>query len=74
MAWGVVGLHFDDRCRNQGGSIPIEGGVLATCANQGDVWAFEEGQPSPSWTLEASCGQGGGGQLDITRGIPVTIE
>lgn len=48
--------------------------MLATCANQGDVWAFEEGQPSPSWTLEASCGQGGGGQLDITRGIPVTIE
>jgi hypothetical protein len=64
---------FSSTCPNHGGAIPVEGGgVLATCANAGLVWEFAEGQPTPGWTLEASCG--GGGSLQLARAIPVIIE
>lgn len=64
---------FDRQCANHGGAIPLEGGgVLATCANSRDVWAFEEGQSTPSWTLEARCGDESG--LHMARAIPVIIE
>jgi hypothetical protein len=63
---------FDGTCENQGGSVPIEGGVLATCANRGQVWAFLEGEPAPAWTLQADCGGSVG--LPLTRAIPVFIE
>ena len=59
-------------CRIQGGSLPIDGGVLATCANSGEVFAFEEGQATAAWTLEATC-NGGGGGVSMTRGIPIGI-
>jgi hypothetical protein len=62
---------FDDFCEHQGGAIPIEGGVLATCANRGLVWAFHEEDPSPSWTLQAHCDATVG--LPLTRAIPVFI-
>lgn len=66
---------FDQVCNNQGGSIPLDGGgVLASCANSGQVWAFAEGATTPDWTLQASCGEAGGfGTLPILRGIPVSI-
>jgi hypothetical protein len=57
--------------RAPGGAIPIEGGVLATCANRGLVWAFHEEDPSPSWTLQAHCDATVG--LPLTRAIPVFI-
>jgi hypothetical protein len=63
---------FDETCENQGGSVPLPGGVLATCANNGQVWAFLEGQPSPTWTLQADCGDAAG--LPLTRAIPVFIR
>ncbi|MBX2801313.1 MAG: hypothetical protein KTR31_26785 [Myxococcales bacterium] len=65
---------FDERCRNQGGALPLPGGgTLATCANRGQVWSFDEGGTRPRWTLDASCG-GETGFLNITRAIPVWIE
>ncbi|HHO52940.1 MAG TPA: hypothetical protein ENK18_19205 [Deltaproteobacteria bacterium] len=65
---------FDHQCSNQGGALPIEGGVLATCANRNDVWAFRDGERRPDWTLKAGCDGGGISGLDITRAIPVFIE
>jgi hypothetical protein len=43
-------------CSAQGGAIPIEGGVLATCAPTAEVKAFREGQKEPDWSLYATCG------------------
>ncbi len=64
---------FDRTCRNQGGALPIEGGVLATCANAGRVWAFADDAVAPAWTLWAQC-DARVGRLPLTRGIPITIE
>lgn len=64
---------FLDRCPNHGGALPVPGGVLATCANTGDVWLFEETASLPSWTLRATCG----GALDrvvVPRAIPVRVR
>lgn len=63
---------FDTTCSNQGGALPVDGGVLATCANSDLVWEFLEGSSTPDWTLSVDCGVLGG--LDITRAIPVRIE
>lgn len=64
---------FEVTCHNQGGALPLTGGgVLATCANEGQVWAFEEALDEPSWTLQARCGDEAG--LSITRAIPVFIR
>lgn len=63
---------FDVTCRNQGGALPVPGGVLATCANARRVWLFEEGSPDPVWTVNATCGGQGG--LGITRAIPVQVR
>ena len=64
---------FGTRCRLQGGAVPIEGGVLATCANDGLVWAFEDAGETPAWTLRMQCGSKLP-LLPLTRGIPVLIE
>ena len=64
-------------CRNQGGAVPLEGGVLATCANSKDVYAFRDEAGDPEWLLNATCGTGGAGPLGqngSTRAYPVYIE
>lgn len=62
-------------CLNQGGAIPIDGGVLITCANSGDVYAVREDAASPDWSFHADCGGGGFGFLEgHTRAYPVTVE
>jgi hypothetical protein len=63
-------------CMNQGGAVKIDGGVLATCANSADVYAFREGAAMPEWTLNASCDGGGGpwGGGVSTRAFPVIVE
>ncbi|MBX2797393.1 MAG: hypothetical protein KTR31_06995 [Myxococcales bacterium] len=69
-SWSV-----DRACPNQGGAMPIEGGVLATCANTRDVYAFRDGADVADFSLKASCpGQGGFGFNGSTRAYPVTIE
>ncbi len=67
---------FDETCKNQGGAIPLAGGgVLASCANVGKVWQFDEAATEPGWTLEADCGEDlEPGSLPILRGIPVMVE
>ncbi len=67
-AWSL-----DRRCANQGGAIPIEGGVLATCANSREVFQFLEDEEEAAWTLEASC-PGGHPLSGFTRAHPVIIE
>lgn len=63
------------QCPNQGGSLPISGGVLATCANSDEVAAFRDATSAPDWTMHASCGSGGfpGGGAS-TRAYPVSIR
>ncbi|MEN0065854.1 MAG: hypothetical protein AAGA48_27185 [Myxococcota bacterium] len=57
------------RCNNQGGAMPLPGGVLATCANTGRVLAFADGSNEAEWAMLAEC-QGAG----MTRAFPVTIN
>ena len=59
-------------CRIQGGAVPVDGGVLVTCATTGDVALMEEGQTAAAWTLDASCDGGPFGVLP-THAIPVHI-
>jgi hypothetical protein len=63
-------------CLAQGGAIPIEGGVLATCATSAEVKEFRTGEKEPSWTLHATCGASGplGSMASSTRAFPVTVE
>jgi hypothetical protein len=50
--------------------------VLVTCANSGDVFAFQERATSPDWTLSATCGAAGPGApfARSTRAFPVIVE
>ena len=75
-AWSMA-----QRCVNQGGAIPVPGGVLATCANTRDVYLFAEDEDEPSWRLNAGCSQAvnplpgvPGGAIGSTRAFPVVIE
>jgi hypothetical protein len=63
-------------CPNQGGALPITGGVLATCANSDQVAAFRDATAQADWTLRATCGGGGGfpGGGSSTRAYPVVIH
>jgi len=66
-SWSV-GRH----CENQGGAVPVDGGVLVTCANSGDVHYFAEDSSTPDWSLNAACG--GGLFSKPTRAYPVWVE
>ncbi len=60
-------------CQIQGGAVPVDGGVLATCATTREVREFRDGQPEPAFALTAGCGLGGigpGGEA-INRAIPI---
>ena len=59
-------------CENQGGAFPVPGGALVTCANSGDVFLFSEGDSTPLWQLNASCG--GLSYSRSTRAYPVVVE
>lgn len=65
---------FNTTCANQGGALPVEGGTLASCANAGLVWLFEDAASSPAWTFSATCGGGGGRGIPMTRAIPVFVQ
>jgi len=72
---------LNQQCMNQGGAMPLDGGVLATCANTGDVSAFRDGADTPEWTLHASCGGPGGPGGNMggnmggsTRAFPVQVQ
>ncbi len=67
-AWSVGSY-----CPVQGGAVPIDGGVLATCPESRDVLAFRDGATTPEFTLHAEC-DSGFFAVGINRGIPVTIE
>ena len=62
-----------DTCPNQGGAIPVEGGVLVTCPMNHSVYLYREGAAEPDWTLTASCGERTVQQVS-TRGYPVKVE
>lgn len=47
---------FAEPCSVQGGAQPIDGGVLATCAPSGRVWAFKDAATEPAWQMTAQCG------------------
>lgn len=65
---------IDRRCPIQGGAIPLEpDGVLVSCPDSADVFAFHEGVQVPDWNLHASCGNGLF-SLRLNRAIPVRIE
>lgn len=60
-------------CPNQGGALPIDGGVLATCANADILYAFRDGASDPDWTMTPSCGgpfPGG----SSTRAYPIVFH
>jgi len=61
-------------CPIQSGAVPLEGGgVLASCQSNGRAAAFEEGNPSAVWSLDADCGGPGFG-VRPNRVIPILIE
>jgi len=66
-SWSMAG-----DCPNQGGAVPLPGGVLATCANSGWVTAFRDGETSAEWAVRAQCGTTGFARS--TRGFPVVVE
>jgi hypothetical protein len=58
-------------CTVQGGAIPVEGGVVVTCAPAARIDLFREDSATPSWSMTVTCGTG----VDVlTRAIPVAIE
>jgi hypothetical protein len=63
-------------CMAQGGAIPIEGGVLATCATSAEVFAFRQDSKEPDWTMHATCGLGAplGSLSSSTRAFPVQVR
>jgi len=71
--WGV-----EDACNIEGGAVPIDGGALGTCATSRDIFEFRVGSETPTFELNAGCGNGGpggggpgGGGEAMNRGIPV---
>ncbi len=62
-----------EHCPNQGGSQPVDGGALVTCANTDRVSEFRDGATTPDWTLYATCGGSFGGGSS-TRAYGVTVE
>ena len=64
-----------ESCRAQGGAYPLDGGgMLATCAPSGDVWAFAAGQQAPVWTLNAWCGENEDSPIRFPKGVPITVQ
>ncbi|GEM_PF-2862726 len=62
-------------CRAQGGAYPLDnGGMVATCAPTGDVWAFVGGDSDPVWTLNAWCTDAEDGPIRFPKGVPITIR
>jgi hypothetical protein len=59
-------------CTNQGGALPVPGGVLTTCANNDRVALYRDGQTTPDWTMRATCNGRAGGSS--TRAYPVIVE
>lgn len=65
--------YLEDRCDIQSGALPIDGGVLTSCATSGKVAAFREGEVRPSFTLDARCGPAAL-PGPITRAFPVRFD
>ncbi len=64
---------LEHRCDIQSGALPIDGGVLTSCATTGQVAAFRDGEVRPGFTLEARCGPGLVA-APITRAFPVDFD
>ena len=61
-------------CNIQGSMYEMAGGgYIATCADRGVIMAFETGNPNATWTLEPSCG-GGGGPPALMRAVPLVLD
>jgi len=60
------------KCDNQGGAFPVDGGTLTTCANSADVYLFLEDSVAPAWHLNATCGDQSFHRS--TRAYPVLVE
>ena len=66
--------YMGEQCNVQGAMYENPtGSYLATCADKGLVMAFESGTAAPVWTLEPSCG-GGGGPPALMRAVPVALD
>ena len=67
-SWSMLSI-----CPNQGGAIPVEGGVLTTCANAREAKLFRHGEAEPAFALRAACP--GAARLEgFTRAFPVQVE
>jgi hypothetical protein len=64
--------YFDARCPIQGGAVPVNGGVLATCVGSNDIRMFEDGNATETWSLDATCGSPN--PVSLNRAIPVHIR
>ena len=58
-------------CPVQGGAVPVDDGVLASCTLASRVHWFVEGEPEPRWTLQAQCDTASRGVM--TRALPVWL-
>ena len=67
------GWSVQSNCPTEGGAVPVDGGILGTCANNGDIFEFRDGEANAAFELSATCGGGGGGPggLAMNRGIPI---
>jgi len=58
----VAAYPLPVQCNVQGGSFQVEGGgTVVTCATTGRTYHFQPGAAEASFTLTASCEDGGGG-------------
>jgi hypothetical protein len=75
----VESWDMGEICSIEGGAVPIGNGtVLATCATARDIKQYASGSTDPIFSLNASCGDGGGagpgGGEAMNRGIPIVVE
>ncbi len=63
--------RLDKTCLVHGGALPIDGGVLLSCATDEEVYAFEESATTAAWTLSSGCTSS---ELTMTHALPVRIE
>jgi hypothetical protein len=67
-------------CPRQGSAFELDdGSMLATCADSGEVMAFDEGAADPRWTLTVSCdavsmSNPGGGSPVFARAAPISLR
>ncbi|MEN0064810.1 MAG: hypothetical protein AAGA48_21875 [Myxococcota bacterium] len=61
---------MEEFCPIQGGALPIDGGVLATCATSGQARAFRENATTSDWSLRSGCQ----GRPELNRAIPVSFD